>query len=623
MRFDPFAALPRVTIILICIVAARAQTRLNITRIQPPFITAKDASILTVWVDSSADAGSPECSYAALGSVTDGLSCSRLTATSFSISVSGDIHSYALDCASASSRLGGWSLYASLQIHAGEYLFTSVKANQLEVRFPEYVAATPSSSQLFIISLGAVMKILLCASGGAFLAHLELLDSATASKIGKITTTMLLPALLFCSLSESITIDAIARLWFLPVSCLFIILFGTAMGFFLSWALRMDAGIRSVAAACAGFGNAQGFPLVLMATIAEKLYDAEKQLLGLAYLSMYLIGHSSLLWALAPVVVRPRKAALSKQSPNPDNGEGDNTPMVQADAEAAPQSSESDISLTSAHHEQDAGAMGTSDGGHDYLASERLRAAVRRASALVESGAHDIKVTAFKYFSKIADAIPPPVRGVLLGLIVGSVPFLRSWFVAKDGWANFAWKAAQMLGQAAVPFSTMMMGVNVYYSLKVLFKVGFRASGLSKMGKPIFVSFAVRYVLLPAFGRLLLAVGIAAGIAPTTRDDPIFSLIILLQSFTPSANNLILVVDSGDILSLLVAFHFLVFQPLALVAILLPTLNRAASECRNKDGTPDVVAKSTATYCQLSQYLIAPFSVSVLTALSLTFIQSA
>ena len=226
------------------------------------------------------------------------------------------------------------------------------------------------------------MKILLCASSGAFLAHLELLDSATASKIGKITTTMLLPALLFCSLSESITVDAIARLWFLPVSCLFIILFGTAMGFFLSWALRMDPNIRSVAAACAGFGNAQGFPLVLMATIAEKLYDAEKQLLGLAYLSMYLIGHSSLLWALAPVVVRPRKAA---QSPNSENGEADNIPMVQSDAEAASQSS--DATLVSAHQEHDAGAMGTSDGGHDYLASERIRAAMRRASARVESGA--------------------------------------------------------------------------------------------------------------------------------------------------------------------------------------------------------------------------------------------
>jgi hypothetical protein len=113
--------------------------------------------------------------------------------------------------------------------------------------------------------------------------------------------------------------------------------------------------------------------------------------------------------------------------------------------------------------------MSTSDGGHDYLASERIRAAMRRASAFAESGARDMKVHFLKYFNAVAAAIPPPVRGVLLGLFVGSVPFLRSWFVAKDGWANFAWKAASMLGSAAVPFSTMMMGVNVYYSLRVLF----------------------------------------------------------------------------------------------------------------------------------------------------------
>jgi len=36
-----------------------AYNPLNITRIQPPFITAKDASNLTGWIDSSADAGSP------------------------------------------------------------------------------------------------------------------------------------------------------------------------------------------------------------------------------------------------------------------------------------------------------------------------------------------------------------------------------------------------------------------------------------------------------------------------------------------------------------------------------------------------------------------------------------
>jgi hypothetical protein len=151
------------------------------------------------------------------------------------------------------------------------------------------------------------------------------------------------------------------------------------------------------------------------------------------------------------------------------------------------------------------------------------------------------------------------VRGVLLGLFVGSVPFLRSWFVAKDGWANFAWKAAAMMGSAAVPFSTMMMGVNVYYSLKVLLKVGFKASGLSSMTRPILVCILVRYLLLPIFGRLLLAGGVAARAMPSTSTDPIFSLMILLQSFTPSANNIILVVDAGDLLHLLPACSRFVF----------------------------------------------------------------
>jgi predicted permease len=387
------------------------------------------------------------------------------------------------------------------------------------------------------------MKILLCASGGAFLSHLQLLDSATASKIGKITTTMLLPALLFCSLSESITVEAIGRLWFLPAACLCYILFGTACGFVCGLLARLDPSILSVSAACAGFGNAQAFPLVLMATIIDKLYNAEQQVLGLAYLSMYLIAHSALLWGLAPAVVRYRRGATQLLPNSEKNGEADSVPMVQVDAEASPPPADSiNGTALSDHHES---AMGTSDGGHDYLAADRFRSVMRRASVLAESGVHDAKILFLRYLNKVADAIPPPVRGVLLGLFVGSVPFLRSWFVEKDGWANFIWKAAAMMGSAAVPFSTMMMGVNVYYSLKVLHKVGFRASGLSTMARPILVGLAVRFLLLPVFGRLLLIGGIAIGAMPATRDDPVFSLMILLQSFTPSANNIILVVDAG------------------------------------------------------------------------------
>jgi predicted permease len=543
------ASWPWVIASLICIVVPTyTQSSSNISRIEPPFITSKEASTFVVWVTANTSA-TDSCTYVKIGNVVDGLVCSRMDANSFSVSVSPDIHSYALDCGVLSSQIGGWSTYASLEIHAGQFVFATSQANRLEVRFPQLLKASPSSWQLFTLSLSAVMKIMMCASGGAFLAHLELLDSATASKIGKITTTMLLPALLFCSLSESITVEAISRLWFLPASCVFIVLFGTAAGFFCGWVMRLDPTIRSVSAGCAGFGNAQGFPLVLMATIAEKLYDAEKQLLGLAYLSMYLIAHSSLLWGLAPIVVRPSRASLPsplKQSSIPDSGEADNVPMVQiGDSEAAPHPLEH--SLTTSQRDHHEGAMGTSDGGHDYLASERIRAAMRRASALAESGAHDIKVLLLKYFNIVAGAIPPPVRGVLLGIFVGSVPFLRAWFVAKDGWANFAWKAAAMLGSAAVPFSTMMMGVNVYYSLKVLFKVGFKASGLTAMTRPILAGIVVRFLLLPVFGRLLLAGGIAVGAMPSTRDDPIFSLMILLQSFTPSANNIILVVDAGDV----------------------------------------------------------------------------
>jgi predicted permease len=535
------SALLRAIALIVAIASARAQSTpnvFNISRIEPPYITGKEASRLTVWVDvSTSDADS--CTSVKIGNIVDGLSCSRLDSTSFAVAVSADIHSYALDCASSSSQIGGWSTYASLEIRAGQYVFSSSTANRVEVRFPSTVKASPSSLQLFVLSLSAVMKILLCASGGAFLSHLGLLDAATASKIGKITTTMLLPALLFCSLSESMTLDAFSRLWFLPVSCVFYILFATAAAFFCGWAMRLPPTIRAVTAGCAGFGNAQGFPLVLISTIAEKLYDAEKQQLGLAYLSVYLIAHSSLLWGLAPMVVRSR---VDKQPSHPESSDADNIPMVQSDAQA---SNSPDISLAAPeldHHEDHhEGAMGTSDGGHDYVASQRIRAAVRRASALAESGAHDC----MKYANKVADAIPPPVRGVLLGMFVGSVPFLRSWFVAKDGWANFAWKAADMLGKAAVPFSTMMMGVNVYFSLKVLFKVGFKASGLSSMTKPIILAVLVRYLLLPIFGRLLLALGVALQLMPSTRQDPIFSLMILLQSFTPSANNIILVVDAG------------------------------------------------------------------------------
>jgi hypothetical protein len=147
------------------------------------------------------------------------------------------------------------------------------------------------------------------------------------------------------------------------------------------------------------------------------------------------------------------------------------------------------------------------------------------------------------------------------------------------------------------------------------------------MAKPIFVGILVRFILLPLFGRLLLAAGIAIGAMPSTRDDPIFSLMILLQSFTPSANNIILVVDAGNLNlchQLLLSFDSscVVINIYCLLRSCM-ILTRSHPECRNKDGSSNVTAKSTTTYCQLSQYIMAPVAISVLTAISLNFVQNA
>ncbi|XP_027193107.1 protein PIN-LIKES 3-like isoform X2 [Cicer arietinum] len=116
----------------------------------------------------------------------------------------------------------------------------------------------------------------------------------------------------------------------------------------------------------------------------------------------------------------------------------------------------------------------------------------------------------------------PATLGAIVGFIIGVVPQLRSLMIGSNAPLHVIEDSTSMLGDAAIPTITLIMGANLLKGLK----------GASTPFWTIIGIIGVRYILLPIFGILIVKGATQLGLVPV---DPLYQFILLLQYALPPA----------------------------------------------------------------------------------------
>lgn len=342
-----------------------------------------------------------------------------------------------------------------------------------------------AGAQIFFAATRAVLEIFVVGGLGAVAAKRGWLDAKTARALATFNGNFFLPALLWTSLSRSVSVGRLREMWLLPAECAFHVAVGLAAGLVVVRAMRVKPGFRTVAVMSCGFGNSLALPVVVARAVTRNpkvgnltftQADGDRCVL---YLSAYVFVLSGAMWSLGPWLFRRRIAAkVSAEDCESESGGG------------------------------------TAEGGE-----------LRRTQSFAEK-ALDFSRTFFN----------PNILACVIGVLTGIATPVRDIVFNPGRALSWIGASAQLLADAAIPTVLLVIGASL--SKGPDYSMVNRNTSLAIV--------AVRFVVVPFLTiGVYYALRSADGIAPKDPDsasatDPIFWMIFLLVGSTPTANNVML-----------------------------------------------------------------------------------
>ncbi|KAM0870727.1 hypothetical protein ACQ4PT_039834 [Festuca glaucescens] len=132
---------------------------------------------------------------------------------------------------------------------------------------------------------------------------------------------------------------------------------------------------------------------------------------------------------------------------------------------------------------------------------------------------------------------------------------LRNAMIGESAPLRFLRESAELIGGGAIPSVTLIMGGNLITGLR----------GDESVPRSVIAGIvAVRYILLPLLGTVLVKVAIRFGVI---RPDPLYQFILLLQYAVPPAMNIGTITQLFGVGKSECSLIFVWVYPLASVAV--------------------------------------------------------
>ncbi|MBA0876850.1 hypothetical protein Goshw_013231, partial [Gossypium schwendimanii] len=126
--------------------------------------------------------------------------------------------------------------------------------------------------RLFIISLMPVLKVLLVIIAGLILAtqRFDLLGCDARRHLNNMVFYVFYPALIGCSLADTMTLEGLADLWFLPVNVLITCVIGSILGWILVIVTKPPRHLWGLVISCTSAANLGNMLLIILPALCEE-----------------------------------------------------------------------------------------------------------------------------------------------------------------------------------------------------------------------------------------------------------------------------------------------------------------------------------------------------------------
>lgn len=372
--------------------------------------------------------------------------------------------------------------------------------------------------ELFSVASFPVIKVLLVTGIGLLLAldNINLLGKDARNQTNHLVHYVFNPGLIGGNLAQTITLDNVVSLWFMPVNILVTFLLGSALGWIIIKLTKPPRHIEGLIVGVCSAGNLGNLPIIIIPAICKDKGspfgdpDVCYQF-GMAYASLSMAIGAVFIWTYVYNIMRISSRNVHKEC----NKSSDSITLE--DSRDVSQSiieegSENYISPT----------KGNVDDAYTLLLSKN-------------ESEQKIKVPVFDKIKhkfgmilgnpNFRGIFSPATLGAIVGFIVGVVPWLRRLMIGSNAPLHVIEDSASMLGDAAIPTITLIMGANLLRGLK----------GASTPFWTIIGIIAVRYILLPIFGVLIIKGATHLGLV---QIDPLYQFVLLLQYALPPAMNI-------------------------------------------------------------------------------------
>ncbi|XP_057421851.1 protein PIN-LIKES 3-like isoform X1 [Lotus japonicus] len=359
--------------------------------------------------------------------------------------------------------------------------------------------------ELLSVASYPVMKVLLITAIGVFLAldNIDVLGADARKKVNNLVFYVFNPSLVGSNLAKTLTSENVLSLWFMPVNVIVTFILGSALAWILIKITRPPKHLEGLILGCCSAGNLGNLPIIIIPAICKDKDSpfGEPDICyqyGMAYVSLSMAVGAVLIWTYVYYIMRVSSKTLHKESGTISQSQPDN------------------ISETPTP------AKDTLDDAYTQLlptteSQEKVKVSI----------SYKIKSQLWKISSNInfGHVFAPSTIGAITGFSIGVIPPIRNFLVGNNAPLRVVEDSASMLGDAAIPTVTLILGANLLGGLK----------GTSTPLWTIVGIILVRYIFLPLLGVVIVKGAVKFGLVPS---DPLYQFVLLLQYALPPAMNI-------------------------------------------------------------------------------------
>ncbi|CAI0434747.1 unnamed protein product [Linum tenue] len=372
---------------------------------------------------------------------------------------------------------------------------------------------------LFIASSIPVIKVLVITALGTFLAleKVDVLGAEARKHVNNVVFYVFNPALMVASLSQTITFQQMVKLWFMPVNVLITFVVGSVLGWMVIQLARPPKQLKGLIVGCTAAGNLGNMFMVMIPAICKEKaspFGSPEvcQSYGLAYSSVSMALGAVYLWTYVYSIMRASNPVQVAGGGGAGGGHDPEKLTVSITTTTTTGTVGSSLEHPLLLHSSTSNLDKMNAAGDENSSSflQRVKQVLARALGSVNW----------------KTIFAPSTIGVIIGFAIGLTTPIKNLLVGDQAPLRVIQDSGVLLGQAAIPTLTLLVGANLLRGLK----------GSSVKTTVIIGIVLARYVALPLVGIVVVKGALRLGFIPA--DDPLYQFILLLQFTVPPAMNI-------------------------------------------------------------------------------------